>query len=87
MNLPRDKAIEAMDLLTDAGYTANIHAAVIPHGASEVLYRVIAPALHFDAVDLRSLCDLAESIGLECRMQLQQIYFVLPDRRENIRVR
>lgn len=78
MNLPRDKAIEAMDLLTEHGYTAHLEAAVIPHGASEVLYRISAPALHFDAVNLRELCDLAESIGLECRMYLQEIRFDLP---------
>lgn len=87
MNLPRDKAIEAMDLLTEHGYTAHLEAAVIPHGASEVLYRISVPSLSFDAVNLRELCDLAETLDLECRMFLQAIRFDLPHRRQDIRLR
>lgn len=78
MNLPRDKAFAALDLLNEHGYTANLEAAVIPRHSTEVLYRISAPSLHFDAVNLRELCDLAETLDLECRMFLQQIRFDMP---------
>ena len=78
MNLEREKAIEAMDAITSAGYTAVIEAAVIPDRSTDVLYRVTLPALHYDARDMRKLCDLAESLGLECFWQLNQFYFQLP---------
>jgi hypothetical protein len=78
MNLPRESAIAAMDLLTKHGYTAHLEAAVIPHGASEVLYRISVPSLSFDAVNLRELCDIADRLGLECRLFLQQIRFDVP---------
>jgi hypothetical protein len=64
MNLPRDKAIEAMDVINAAGYTAVLEAAVIPSHSREVLYRVEMSLLHADAGDMRMFCDLAESVGL-----------------------
>lgn len=78
MNLTRDKALEAMDAITASGRTAQVDAAVIPRHSREVLYRVMVPALHFDSEDMRALCDLAESVGLTCRYQLQCFSFVLP---------
>jgi hypothetical protein len=75
MNLNRDKALEAMDVLTEHGYTARIDAAVIPTFSKEPLYRVSAPALGFEDWDMRVLCDLAESIGLHCRYSLQEFRF------------
>lgn len=86
MNLSRDKAIEAMDAITDAGYTAVLEAAVIPSHSREVLYRVSVSLLHADSEDLRKFCDLAESLGLTCRYQLQRFSFVLPsDYPKNLR--
>jgi hypothetical protein len=79
MNLSRDKAIEAMDVINAAGYTAVIEAAVIPSHSREVLYRVTLPRLSADSEDMRTFCDLAESLGLTCRHQLQTFSFVLPD--------
>lgn len=79
MNLPREKAIEAMDVLTANGYTVQLDAVVIRNEPA-TLYRIALPTLHFDAVDLRALCDLAEAIGLECRFALQAIRFE-PSRR------
>jgi predicted amidohydrolase YtcJ len=79
VNLPRDKAIEAMDAINAAGYTAVIEAAVIPSHSREVLFRVTLPMLSADSEDMRTLCDLAESLGLTCRCQLQNFTFVLPD--------
>ncbi len=79
MNLTRDKAIEAMDAINAAGYTAVIEAAVIPKHSPEVLYRVSLPRLSADSEDMRAFCDLAESLGLACRHQLQAFTFVLPD--------
>lgn len=81
MNLEREKAIEAMDAINAAGYTAVIEAAVIPHFSKEVLYRVSMPMLSYDSTDMRALCDLAESIGLNCRYSLNSLRFELPDTR------
>lgn len=80
MNLTREKAIEAMDAINGANYTAVIEAAIIPNGRPDepVLYRVHLSALHFDALDMRKFCDLAEGLGLTCRYQLQQFRFVDP---------
>lgn len=90
MNLTREKAIEAMDAINGAGYTAVLEAAIIPGGrmrfeghtvdepSSPALYRISLSALHFDALDMRKFCDLAEGLGLTCRYQLQQFRFVDP---------
>lgn len=83
MNLTREKAIEAMDAINAAGYTAVLEAAVIPAGhrgvnSEPVLYRVSLSALHFDAMDMHAILDIAESVGLTCRYQLQQFRFVDP---------
>jgi hypothetical protein len=85
MNLERDKAIEAMDVLTEHGYSVNLVAAVFPPDKMVVnwegpLYRVSAPALTHDAINLRELCDLAESIGLVARLAFQEIRFEPKDR-------
>lgn len=84
MNLTRDKAIEAMDTITKAGYTAVIEAAVIPKHTKEVLYRVSVPMLTYESADLRALCDLAESVGLTCRYSLQSIRFEPENRRPEV---
>lgn len=72
MNLERDKAIEAMDVLTEHGYNAEVYAITNIPG-TKTMYRVSVPALHFEDTDLRELCDLAESIGLHCRYSLNAI--------------
>jgi hypothetical protein len=82
MNLTRDKAIEAMDALTGAGYTAHIEAVpqtkfVVPNHEGP-LYRVSTLALSFEPTDMLELCRLAESVGLVCRYSLQAFRFELP---------
>jgi hypothetical protein len=89
MNLTKDQAIAAMDALTDAGYTAVVEAVpqtkfVVPNHEGP-LYRVSAPTLNFESTDMRSLCELAESVGLTCRYHLQSFRFELPDRLHHIR--
>jgi hypothetical protein len=81
VNVSRDKAIEAMDAITAAGYTAVVEAAVIPTYSAEVLYRVSVPMLTYESRDLREMCDLAESLGLTCRHSLQTLRFEPEDRR------
>lgn len=78
MNISRDKAIQAMDALTSAGFTAHLEAVVIPNHSPALLYRVSAQALGYDSVSMRQLCDLAETLELECVWQLNHFWFVLP---------
>lgn len=87
MNLPRDKAIEAMDAINEAGYTAIVEAAVIPNHSTEVLYRVSVGGLSHDSVALRELIGLAEGIGLECVFSLQCVRFWPKDEAVKLRKR
>lgn len=68
--MKREKAIEAMDLLAGQGYTVTLHAQPMPPGMLDhkaddgIRYSIEVRALGFDSVDLRHLCDAADTLGL-----------------------
>lgn len=92
MNLDREKAIEAVDAMVAAGYSATMHAGPAPGGyvwphpvTGEVgphpLIRVALSDMGYREVDLIKLIELAGGLGLEVRYSQAVLGFhlVYPD--------
>jgi hypothetical protein len=61
----REKAIQAMDLLNQRGYSATLHASVHPNYSPERTYSIGVAEIGIDKVDVRALLELADELDLD----------------------